>query len=186
MPEFRDLWQRQELEEMKMSVEELRARASKLQKRIQWRNLREQLASGIVVVWFASMSMKVSATVPRTSFGLIIAGAIYTAVHLYVWGEVRPLPSEPGSQSCIDFYRCELERQRDLLRSIWKWYLGPLIPGLALFVGWGIVTSPPERRWLPELFAFVCVACFWAVARVNSRAARRFDRQIKELTGYGQ
>lgn len=186
MPELRDLWQSQEVEETRISIEELRARAAGFQKRMQWRNLREQLASGIVVVCFVSMSMKVSATVPRISFGLIIAGAVYVAFHLYLWGRVRPLPSEPGRQSCIDYYRRELEQQRDLLRSVWKWYLGPLIPGLALFAGWGIVTAPPERRWFPELFALVCAAVFWGVAWLNRRAARQFDRQIKELTGYGQ
>jgi hypothetical protein len=67
-----------------------------------------------------------------------------------------PLPAEMGREYGIAFYRRELEKQRDLLRGIWKWYLGPLIPGLALFVSlghcYGSAGAPPVpgilRRFL--------------------------------------
>jgi hypothetical protein len=185
MDDLRDIWQSQEVEEMKMSFEELRAKASKFQKRIRWRNLREQVACGVVIISFAAMGLKVPATVPRVSFGLIIAGAIYVAWHIQVWGMALALPADLGRASCLEFHRRELERQRDLLRNVWKWYLGPLVPGLALFVIWGIVVAPPERRWFPVAFAIFSAASFGLIGWLNRHAARRLDRQIEELDSYG-
>ena len=34
--------------------------------------------------------------------------------------------------SCLEFHRSELVRQRDLLRSVWWWYLLPFVPGMLL------------------------------------------------------
>lgn len=166
---------------MKISIEELRAKASKFQTRIRWRNLREQAACGLVIVLFASRFFKTPQMVPRISFGLIIAGAMYVAWYLHAWGSAQPLPSDLGRDSCMEFHRRELERQRDLLRDIWKWYIGPFIPGFALFAGWLIVNVPAERRWRPAAFAVGCAAFFWGIGWLNRRAARCLDRQIGEL-----
>lgn len=181
MDELKNLWQDQEVEKMEISVEELRAKALKLHRRIRWRNLRELLAAAIVIASVTIQFIRVSATVPRISFGLVIAGTIYVVWQLQVRGSAMPIPAEMGRENGIAFYRRELERQRDLLRGIWKWYLGPLVPGLALFVIWGIVTAPPVRRWFPESYAVFCVALFWGIGRLNRRAACRLDRQIEEL-----
>jgi hypothetical protein len=181
MDELRNIWQSQEVEDMKMSIEELRAKASRFQTRIRWRNLREQVSCAIVIVSFASMFFRIPAAVPRISFLLIIAGALYVAWHIQAWGAGRALPSEMGGTNCLDFHRRELEKQRDLLRGVWKWYLGPLAPGLALFVGWGIVIAQPDRRWFPAVFAVLSAAAFWGIGWLNHRAARGLDRQIDEL-----
>ena len=166
---------------MTISIEELRAKAARFQRGIQWRNVREQVACGVVIIAFAAMAIRIPPTIPRISFGLIIAGALYIAWHLQVWGTARPLPSDMGRETCIDFHRRELERQRDLLRNVWKWYLGPLTPGLALFAIWCIVIAPPNRRWFPESYAAFCAAFFWGIGWLNRRAARALDRQIDDL-----
>jgi hypothetical protein len=181
MPEFRDLWQSQEVEKMEMSIEELRAKALKFQKRIQWRNLRELLAAAFAISGAAFGFVRISATVPRISFGLAITGAIYIVWHLRVRAAATAMPAGLGRDSSVAFYRRELEKQRDLLRNIWKWYLGPLVPGLALLTIWGIFKAPPERRWFPEVYGVCCVALFWGIGRLNHRAACRLDRQIDEL-----
>ena len=51
MDDPRNLWQTQEVEEMRISVEELRAKAAKFNGRIRWRNVREYVAALIVIVW---------------------------------------------------------------------------------------------------------------------------------------
>jgi hypothetical protein len=84
----------------------------------------------------------------------------------------------------LEFYRRELEKQRDLLQDIWKWYLGPLIPGMALLVIGAILNAPPERRWFPSAYALFCVALFWGIGQLNFRAARRINQQIEELKLY--
>jgi len=182
MDDLRHLWQKQEVEEMKMiSVDELRVKAAKFQSRIRWRNLREQAACLFVIAAFGAMSLKTSQTVPRIGFALIIAGAIYVAWHLQKWGSPKVLPADLGRANCVGFYRDELERQRNLLRSIWKWYLGPLIPGMSLLVIYGIWVAPPDRRWFPLSYAVAAGAFFWLIGWLNQRAARRLEGQIAEL-----
>jgi hypothetical protein len=182
MDDLRNLWQKQEAEEVKMiSVDELRVKAAKFQSRIRWRNLREQAACLFVVAAFGAMSWKTPQTVPRIGFALIIAGAIYVAWHIQKWGSAKVLPADLGRANCVGFYRDELERQRNLLRSIWKWYLGPLIPGMSLLVIYGIWVAPPDRRWFPISYAVAAAALFWLVGWLNQRAARRLEGQITEL-----
>lgn len=181
MDELRNLWQNQEVEEMKMSIEELRAKAAKFQKRIQLRNVREYVACAFVIPSFGWAFIHIPQLVPRISFGLIIAGAVYVVWYLHTRGAVASLPSDMGRENCVTFHRRELERQRDLLRNIWKWYLGPLIPGLALYVIWSIIIAPPARRRFLEAYAVFCVALFWGIGWLNRRGARRLDRQIDEL-----
>ena len=166
---------------MKFPVAELRAKASKFQTRIRRRNLREQVACVIVVLFFGWCFFKNPALVPRISYALIAAAAIYIAWHIQARGAATTLPSDMGTVSLVEFHRRELKKQRDLLRNIWKWYLGPMFPGMALLVGWGIAIAPPGKRYFPIPFAALCVVFLWAVGWINKRAARRLDRQIEEL-----
>ncbi len=169
---------------MKISTTELRAKASKFQNRIRRRNLREQMACLFVIVCFGWLLIKAPATLPRIGFGLIVAGAIYVAWHLRAKGTPNALPANIGNANCLDFYRRELEKQRDLLQDIWKWYLGPLIPGMAILVIGGILNAPPERRWFSSAYAVFCVVAFWGIGQFNFRAARRLIRQIEYIKLY--
>lgn len=181
MDDFKNLWQNQEVDEMKFSVAELRAKAAAFQQRIRRRNLREQAACLIVILCMGWSFFRPSPAVPRISFALMIAGAIYVAWHLQFRGTAKELPSDMGTASGIEFYRRELEKQRDLARNIWIWYLGPLIPGMALLVIWGIVTLPADKRWYPMPFATLSLFAFWSIDRLNRRAAQQLNRQIEEL-----
>jgi hypothetical protein len=77
----------------------------------------------------------------------------------------------------IAFHRGELVRQRDLLRSVVWWYIGPIIPGLVVF-GVGIAPGHGTGSLLNAL-PFLCI--FGLIVWVNHRAAIRLDRQIAEL-----
>jgi hypothetical protein len=181
MDDLRNLWQKQEVEEVRISIDELRLKAAKFQSRIRWRNLREQAACLFVVALFGLMSLKTPQTVPRISFALIIVGAIYIAWHIQKWGSPKILPADLGRAKCARFYRDELERQCNLLRGIWKWYLGPLIPGISLLEIYGIWVAPSDRRWFPIAYAVAAAAFFWLVGWLNQRAARGLEVQIAEL-----
>lgn len=181
MDDPRSLWQSQEVEEMRFPVEELRAKAAKFQRLIRWRNWREQAAAVVVIVICARAVWTTPDAVERIGYALMIAGAIYIIVHLWVWGSAQSLPGDLGRADCISFYQSELRRQRDLLRGIWKWYIGPLIPGLAVLTVYHIVIAPPGKRWFPVIYAMVVPAFLWFVGRLNLRAARQIDGRIQEL-----
>jgi hypothetical protein len=181
MNDPRNLWQGQEVEEMKISVEELRAKAAKFQSRIHWRNAREYVAALAVIVMFGRAFWRNSHIVPRIASALIIAGAIYIVWHLWKWGAPKFLPADMGRADCLRFYRRELERQRDLLRSVWKWYIGPIIPGMALGFINSVATAPSARRWHQFVAVAVLAAFIWIIVWMNQRAARRLDGRIADL-----
>lgn len=180
MDDPRNLWQTQEVQEMRISVEELRAKAAKFNGRIRWRNVREYVAALIIIVWGGAGLWKVTDTVERIAFALILVGAIYYIWHLWKWGSAMSLPADLGRADCVRFYQSELARQRDLVGSTWKWAIGPLLPGLALLNTYLIVFPPSSRRF-SVVVAVLQATLMSTIGWLNLRAARRLDRRIKEL-----
>ena len=92
-----------------------------------------------------------------------------------------------GRASWLAFRRAELVRQRDLLRSIWLWYLGPFIPGLVVLIAAFARTSYVHAHpavLLIDLLLFGAI--FLAIGRVNARGARKLQEQIDELDEEGR
>jgi membrane protein DedA with SNARE-associated domain len=85
---------------------------------------------------------------------------------------------------CIDFQRRELERQCDFHRNIWKWYLGPLIPGLVVLICAGATANPGHMKY-PRLFlvsySLACAVAFYMIGKWNHNLARKVQSRIDEL-----
>ena len=84
-----------------------------------------------------------------------------------------------------DYYRRELLRQRDALGTIWKWYLGPMVPGLAIFLVGASLQTPPgahKQLWISITVA-LSIVVFGGVGALNAWGARRLQRRIDELGG---
>jgi hypothetical protein len=186
---MKELWQSQPTEGVRMSVEQIRVSAGTFQRRIHWRNVREYVAAIAVVVFAAYEFFRGNDLLVRTGFGLMIAGVFYLIWHLLSKGSWRPLPEDAGLSSCIDFQRRQLEQQRDLVSSVWRWYLAPLAPGMAILLAAFYRANPGHVKYpalvvLPEaiFFAVICIG----VVRLNEKAARRLQRQIDELDDAGR
>ncbi|MGB7761518.1 MAG: hypothetical protein WBL61_16930 [Bryobacteraceae bacterium] len=188
--ELRKAWQNQPVEKIAMSLEEIRRRAGKFQRRIRWRNAREYVAFAIVVVVFGYYCKLFPSPVMRAGSVMIIAGALYAAYQLHRRASSETAPAAGAFEHCLGFHRRGLERQRDALRSIWSWYLGPLIPGLAVFIAGTAITAPigPIRyRVLMAAVSFAVVGvAFWLVAQLNRRGARKLEAQIDRLKALEQ
>jgi hypothetical protein len=181
MNDLRNIWQNQEVENMKFSVEELRAKAAKFQQRIRRRNLREYVAALVVMVFFGAGIWKTPEMIPRISYTLLVAAMAFYAWYLRRWGSAKPVPAEMGSAGCANFYRHELARQRDLLRSFWKWGLLPVLPGVVLLMAYSVTMTPAAERWHQLVAGCGEAAIFSAVIWMNAKAARRLDRRVAEL-----
>jgi hypothetical protein len=178
-----EVWRRQKVEHTQMTLDEIRAKAHKFQRKIVFRNLREYAAIAVVVVFFG-LSMEKYPPFMRAGAGLSIAGGLYVAYQLYRRGSAKTMAADLAPASCLDFHRRELERQRDLLQGIWSWYLGPLIPGLALLVVGAGMANPGHSRnaWrFLSIYSSAVALAFHFVARLNRRAAQRLQRRIDEL-----
>lgn len=178
-----EVWRTQSVEHTQMTLNEIREKARKLKRTTLFRNLREYVAILIVVAFFGS-SMGKYPPLMRAGAGLCIAGMLYVAYQLHRRGSAKTMAADLAPASCLDFHRRELERQRDLLRGIWSWYLGPMIPGLALIAVAAGMANPGhlKRVWVFEgAYSAAVALAFYFVARLNRRAAQRLQRQIDEL-----
>jgi hypothetical protein len=179
---IKEIWQCQPLEGIQMSADQIRRRAGTFQKKILWRNVREYAAGLIAAVLFGFFFVTSHDTLFRVGCALLIAGLAYVAWHLHRKGSARSVPAAVGAASSLQFYRGELERQRDLVASVWWWYLGPLIPGLILFAVSAALADPhPHKLGVLALVYGLCAGLFIFVWKLNARAAHCLQRLIDEL-----
>ncbi|MDA1315640.1 MAG: hypothetical protein O2968_20120 [Acidobacteria bacterium] len=177
--DVRALWQEQPTEPLAMPVNEIREKAAKFEKKVNRRNRREYFAAAYVVTAAAVYVVMGSNPVVKIACGLMIAGALFVVYHLHSRASARTLPFHVSFEKCLDFYRSELVRQRDLLRSVWWWYIGPLVPGLVVF-GWEIADVRSDRMrgdWWIAIMTLMLVS----VLGLNWWGARKLQRQIDEL-----
>lgn len=128
--------------------------------------------------------------VVRLGAALVIAATLWVTYRIYTKGSPAAMTAGMDGQSCIDFHRGELVRQRDLLSTVWSWYLLPFIMGLAVFFGGMIemaLAKPGARQRLGGMavgygivFA-VCIGVFVFLGWVNGRAAKKLQRRIDAL-----
>jgi hypothetical protein len=190
--DVKNLWKNQQVEPAHISLDELQKKAKKLEKRVLWRNLREYAASVIVMVCFGYYLWQFPSTMVRVGCVLVISGALLMVCMLHKKGASRTVPAEMAFRSCLDFHRTELERQRDLLRGVWTWYLLPFVPGMAVFLlglfRWTMKLphAPAHARVIIITFclmAAVCAIVFFAIGKLNQWAACKLQREIDALNG---
>jgi len=185
-----NLWQSQSSELIPMPVEKLRQASDMLTRRVYWRNLREYAAAALVVAAFGYCFFKFDAMLVRLGAGLTIAGALLMAFQLHRKGSAANRTAGMEAKSCLEFYRSALVRQRDLLSSVWKWYLLPFAPGMVLFLIGQLqfVLDQPAAHLHYGLIALVfgltfagCAGVFALVGTLNRRAAKDLQSQIDAL-----
>jgi len=173
----RGVWQNQEVEKMTITLDEVRNAAAKFERRILWRNVREYAAGALVIayltpfLWSGSREMKIPVL-------LMMAGALFVMWQLHVRASAARVPADAGLRASLEFRRRELERQRDALRSVWKWYLLPMVPGLAaVSIMRGMARGIDVGLIAMSLFFVLMLVGVWAL---NEWAARKLDLQIRE------
>lgn len=176
---LKNLWQNQRVEPIQMSLEEIRKRAERFQKRIRNRNLREY--AGAAYVFAASGYFIWRLPYVRLGSVLLIAGTLYVVYQLHKRGAAKTVPESLALGTCLEFHRLVLERQRDLVRDVWKWYLLPLVPGMMGVIAGLLLHLPADDRIRMLPFILFCAAFFYAVWRLNQRGANKLQRQIDDL-----
>ncbi len=152
------------------------------------RNLREYLAVLVVVPLFAVAAARSHEIITSFGHALVALGAVFVARHLRARGGNHPPPAaDAPTRERVAHYRAELTRQRDLLASVARWYVLPVVPGILLvLVGTGLdlVThgTPPHRVAFALGAALLVMAAVAAgVLLLNRRAARAMGREIEAL-----
>lgn len=178
--ELQALWQSQAQDASTISLDQLRERARRHERVISRRNLREYVAAAVVVVWFSVMMWAWPSALIRIGSGLSIAAALLVVGLLHRWGSATPLPADLGLSSALEFHRRQLERQRDLLRAVWWWYLLPFVPGfVVLEVGYLQSRSGPASGVVG--LGIVGAAIMVGIHFLNRYAADRIQERIDRL-----
>lgn len=181
---IRELWQNQKTEGVRMSVAEVQAGAGKFQRRIKSRNTREYVASIVVVAFFGFEFWRAGDLLVRIGFMLAIAGVAYVVWQLHARASSKALPQDAGFSSYIEFQRRELERQRDALSSVWRWYLAPLLPGMAVLLAAFGRANPGHSKYVWPIIVIEAIfigATSIGIAKLNSAGARKLQKQIDDL-----
>ncbi len=182
--DIREVWQNQKVEVVRMSTQELQSRATRFQRMIGRRNLREYVGGVFAIGLYGYFLFHFDDIAIPAGLAMLIAGVLYVVYQLRRRASSTAMPPEMAWQSCADFHRRELERQRDFLRDIWRWGLLPLVPGMVVFLTAASFHDPADWPVLAGTAA-VCGLVFFGIAKLNSWAANKLQRQIDELEALG-
>lgn len=161
-------------------------RATRFERVIRRRNGIEYAAGLVVIVLFGVVAIAAFA-ISEWLLGLgpllVIAGTLVLMWNLQRRGsnlERRP------EDSCAAHLRRQLAHQSAALRSVPAWYIGPLVPGVLVFLGTVTFKVAQQAGWSVALSGIAWPASgvlgiFAVVIALNLWAASRLDRQIADL-----
>lgn len=188
MKDPQKIWQNQPAEPLKMSANDLRRKALDRKSKARFA-ARFTIIIGIVCcVLFTWSIVRAHTLLARMGFGLVSLCMVYAAYHAYKWTWPQNFPEGAPIHTCIEFYRRELERERDYNRRWWRSGL-PLLTllGVAMAaVGTGARDAALQHPLLNAL-PFLLVLAVWAVAffLVRKKHGREnLQQEIEELRAF--
>lgn len=188
--DIRSLWQSMPVEPVAISVEEMRVKARAFEKNIRRRN-RNEYASAVLVVaifgWYATFPVPATPLWPIANL-MIIAGVLLLVWNLHRKARAATAPTDASATTLVDFQRAEFVRQRDALKSVWRWYILPVVPGLIVWfiaVAVGIPIKDPVRVAVGlGVMGLLVILVFGGIILLNLLGAAHLQRQIDALDRY--
>ena len=178
------LWQSQASEQPAISLEQIREKARYLERRVVRRNRREYVAAVFVVIAYGLILWRAPSVSVRLGAALILAATAVVCYRLHVYGSAASLESNVGITSSLEFYRAQLERQRDLLQRVWLWFLLPFVPGFVVgLIGYAL--AQPGHRTATIVYGVLALMLGIGLHVLNRRAAVRLQRILDRLSGNG-
>ena len=171
---IRSAWQAEPAERFVLKEEHMQAQLSKLQRKIKWRNIVEYAAGLSVLIVFTAYAINLTSVWMKIGSVLTIMATVFVLTNLHFRAGLRSQPIEFESRS---FYISELERQRDVLRSVWLWYVLPFVPGFILFRVGVHLGGWQSHPFVADAVGLLLTAI---VIWLNRRAARRLQHKIDE------
>ena len=172
------MWKGQIVSTPSFTPDELRRMADVLRRTIRRRNLLEYVAGAIAIAGSCFNIWLFADVLTRVASVVTLAGICTVLWQLHRRGSMQAPPESLG-QFGLRSYRTQLVRQRDALRSVWLWYILPLLPGYELFI-WArrLAMAMSGGGWwiyalMPALGA--------AVVALNLYGARRLQHEIDRL-----
>lgn len=175
-------WKAQTMQPFQMPLADIHRRADRFQRQIRLRNGIEYGAGVFVLLGFGFYIDRFPGTLIRIGCVLTMLATLFVLFQLHRRASARRLPGATLGVASLDFHRAELARQRDALRSAWRWYVAPFIPGVIVF-RWGVETElAASPDFAHGLVANALIALvFLAIAGLNRWSASRLQRRLDAL-----
>jgi hypothetical protein len=177
------VWQAQELDAPRISLEYIRHISTDFDRR---RQQRAALGYAICIgacAWWAFCAWKFFSTKPLMLAALLCWGlyALYAFYRTRRHVSVESSPANAGVLDTLRYQRRQLERQRDFRRSGWRINL-TVLPGYALMLASMYFENSPPASWHHIGFwALFLVVALALAAWAGERQARRSQREIDAL-----
>lgn len=187
MNDPRNLWQNQPTEKFKMSADEMRRRARKLQTKARMSVLVQIVIGLFLCVGFAWSFAKTTELIPRLGWGVLSVWAIYCSYQAYKWIWPREVPMNAPAGTSLEFYRNELERQRDYVQNLWRRSgLSFCFLGLALVLGPPLIKAMRTPRVLVNALPFFVLLVLWFTMffPLQKRRKQKLNWEIEELRSF--
>lgn len=184
MSDPKKIWQDQPTEPIKMSLEEIRRKAQKLQMKGRLRVLAAMIIGLFLCIAFARMAAVVEDLIPRIGWGMMSLWGLYGAYAAYKWIWPGRLAEDATLSTSLDFYRGELERKRDYDRHVWR-RSGVIFcfAGLAVAIIPELIPALQTPRLLLNAAPFFTLLVIWFVLffYLRTRNRLKLQREIDEL-----
>lgn len=99
-------------------------------KKVFWRDARELIATGIVIIWFIFIGIKTNTVWPF----LLVAGGVWIGSYI-VYKRLKAKKSVPVNNTLVRTVEesiKDVQKQIKMLDTVLYWYLLPLVPGFML------------------------------------------------------
>lgn len=180
--QLKSLWQSQPYSNpdslVAASEQNIQQHISGFRRKITQRNRQESLCAVIVMLIFGYYCWVLPELLLRVGSGLIVLGSAVILYQLQYRAAFKELPAELLGLPSIHYYRAELTRQRDVLRSLWLYQFAPVLPGIGVFF-WGM--AQPNPADFPWQITSVVLVPFLVVIAMNLNTARKIQIEINKL-----
>jgi hypothetical protein len=180
------VWRSQPTEVPTMPISYLRHRARKLERSFRVRHYLEQSAFVLALI----LCVRVIAVAPhawvKIGVALLLAGIVYSMVQW--WRRARDHRSQgfESVDASLVFYRRELERQRDIHRTLWRWYMLPMAPGVGVILMWSFLGDAHTKGTLTPWIVLGMLLIWITLTVIYERAkAAQCQREIDALASVG-
>ncbi|WP_447754329.1 hypothetical protein [Sphingopyxis fribergensis] len=162
-----------------LPLAEIKSRAAAFSRAIGKRNRREYLATFFVAIIFGLYALILPGIWLKLGSLLVIAGGFVMAWQL----SRRTSKPDTGAEAADvrAYYRMRLVTEERMLASVGLWYIGPLVPGLAVFMAGLAATSGFGSPLGFVAFAAIPALVFLGIWLLNRHAAAMLRKQIERL-----
>lgn len=178
-----DLWVQQHRNAAAPDRDALAQTSVRLRRRVRRRDLTEYVAGLLAAAIFVHLAIYAQDWGVRVGCAAIVLGTSATLFNLW---RRRPHGPENYEAAGVDYHRAQLVHQRDVLASVWRWYLAPVVPGMMILVvaigrtaGQHMSTGAAVLAMSTAVLPVVAV--LWGIHKLNRAAARRLQKTIDAL-----